>query len=174
MQINKKLKIFVNSNKEEKEFLYKKTKEFDFKEFSASEITKLINDMKKIMREAQGIGLSANQVGLPYRFFIAEVPTNEGNKFYAIFNPKIEKLEGKKLELEEGCLSVPGVYGKAPRYEKITISGFNRYGKPVKIKAWGLLAHVFQHEIDHLDGKLFIDKAKELYKIENQKDAHSI
>jgi peptide deformylase len=173
MDLNK-LKLFTIENKEEKKFLSQKTKNFDFKMFNSKELTQLINKMKKIMRDSQGIGLSANQVGLSYRFFIAEVPTYEGNKFYAIFNPKIEKLEGKKLELEEGCLSVPGVYGKAPRYGKITISGFNRYGKPIKIKAWGLLAHVFQHEIDHLDGKLFIDKAKELYKIKNQKDVHSI
>jgi peptide deformylase len=169
-----KLKLFTIENKEEKKFLSQKTKDFDFKMFSSKELTQLINKMKKIMRSAQGIGLSANQVGLPYRFFIAEVPSKEGNKFYAIFNPKIEKTEGEKLELEEGCLSVPGVYGKTPRYEKITISGFNRYGKPIKIKAWGLLAHVFQHEIDHLDGKLFIEKAKELYEIKNQKDVHSI
>jgi peptide deformylase len=169
-----KLKLFTIENKEEKKFLSQKTKEFDFKMFNSKELTQLINKMKKIMRDSQGIGLSANQVGLPYRFFIAEVPSKEGNKFYAIFNPKIEKIEGEKLELEEGCLSVPGVYGKTPRYEKITISGFNRYGKPIKIKAWGLLAHVFQHEIDHLDGKLFIEKAKELYEIKNQKDVHSI
>jgi peptide deformylase len=169
-----KLKLFTIENKEEKKFLSQKTKEFDFKMFNSKELTQLINKMKKIMRDSQGIGLSANQIGLPYRFFIAEVPSKEGNKFYAIFNPKIEKTEGEKLELEEGCLSVPGVYGKTPRYEKITISGFNRYGKPIKIKAWGLLAHVFQHEIDHLDGKLFIEKAKELYEIKNQKDVHSI
>jgi peptide deformylase len=169
MDLNK-LKLFTIENKEEKKFLSQKTKNFDFKMFNSKELIQLINKMKKIMRDSQGIGLSANQVGLFYRFFIAEVPTHEGNKFYAIFNPKIEKLEGKKLEPEEGCLSVPGVYGKTPRYEKITISGFNRYGKPIKIKAWGLLAHVFQHEIDHLDGKLFIDKAKELYKIENKEN----
>ncbi|MGB9609181.1 MAG: peptide deformylase, partial [Minisyncoccia bacterium] len=123
--------------------------------------------MRKAMKKAQGIGLSANQVGLPYRLFIAEIPEKNGKKFYAIFNPKVEKLEGKSLELDEGCLSVPGVFGKVPRREKIIISGFNRYGKPIKIKAWGLLAHIFQHEIDHLDGKIFIEKAKKIYKLED-------
>jgi peptide deformylase len=167
----KNFKIWTIENKEEENFLRQKTEEFDFKKFKSNEITKLINHMKKMMEKANGIGLSANQIGLPYKVFVAKMPNipknNLANKFYAIFNPKIEKVEGKKIDLEEGCLSVPDMFGKTPRYPKITISGFNRYGKPIKIKAWGLLAHIFQHEIDHLNGKLFIDSAKELKNIKD-------
>ena len=81
-------------------------------------------------------------------------------KFYAVFNPRIEKSGGEKLFLEEGCLSVPGKYGAVERFERVVLAGFDRNGKPLKIKAWGLLAHVFQHEVDHLNGILFIGKAK--------------
>lgn len=160
------LKILTIEDKESKKILNKKTEEFDFKKFKPSDITKLINTMKKIMRQAGGIGLAANQIGLPYRVFVAELPQKERGNFYVVFNPKIEKLEGEKINLEEGCLSVPNIYGFVPRYKKIIITGFNRYGKPIKIKAMGVLAHIFQHEIDHLDGKLFIEKAKKIFKPE--------
>ncbi|MCX7589345.1 MAG: peptide deformylase [Patescibacteria group bacterium] len=168
--MNNNLKIFKIDNPKEKSFLNQKTQDFDFSKFNNKQITELINLMKKIMKKANGIGLSANQIGFNFRMFIAEIPEKDGKKFYAIFNPKIEKLEGEKIDLEEGCLSIPNIYGTVPRYPKITVSGFNRYGKPIKIKAWGLLAHVFQHEIDHLDGKLFIEKAKKTYKPEELKN----
>jgi peptide deformylase len=105
---------------------------------------------------------------LNYRLFIAEVPAADGTKkFYAIFNPTFDKQENKeKILLEEGCLSVPKTFGEVERYKTVKLTGFNKLGKPVKIKAWGLLAHVFQHEVDHLDGKLFIDKAKKIHKLE--------
>jgi peptide deformylase len=67
---------------------------------------------------------------------------------------------------EEGCLSIPGKWGDVERAEQIVLSGFNKMGKPVKVKAWGLLARVFQHEVDHLNGKLFIDRAKKVYSSE--------
>mgnify|MGYP003922156025 CR=1 FL=1 len=113
------------------------------------------------MREANGIGLSANQIGLPYRVFVAQVPDLQGRlKFYAIFNPEIVKVSKEKELFEEGCLSIPDKYALVPRYSHIVIKGFDINGKKIKIKAWGLLARVFQHEIDHLDGKLFIDRIK--------------
>lgn len=169
----KNLKILTINNKEEKNFLKKETKDFDFSKFNNKQITELINAMKKIMKKSNGIGLSANQIGFDFKMFIAEIPQKNGKTFYAIFNPKIEKLEGEKLDLEEGCLSVPKIYGIVPRYSKITISGFNRYGKPIKIKAWGLLAHVFQHEIDHLNGKIFIEKSKKTFNIEDLKNSQN-
>lgn len=161
------LKILTIEDEKNKKFLSQKTRDFNFGEFKQKDVTRLINQMKKIMQEAGGIGLSANQVGLPYRLFIAEAPKKNTKKFYVIFNPKIEKTSDQKIDLEEGCLSVPGVYGLVPRYKKIVLSGFNRYGKPIKIKAWGLLAHIFQHEIDHLDGKIFLEKAKKIIKPED-------
>ena len=121
------------------------------------------------MREALGIGLSANQIGLDFRVFVAEIPTPQNKpKFYAIFNPKIKKASKEKISLEEGCLSVPAVYGDVERAEKIVLTGQDKNGKRIKIKAWGLLARVFQHEVDHLEGKLFIDKAKNIHKLDHE------
>ncbi len=146
----------------------KKTVDFDFAKFTKKEIDALVSRMRRIMREANGIGLSANQIGLDYRVFVAEVPDAQGGtKFYAVFNPKIEKAGAEKVPYEEGCLSVPGKWGNVLRPEKIVVSGLDKSGKPAKIKAWGLLARVFQHEIDHLAGKLFIDRTKEIYTAES-------
>ncbi len=156
--------MFTTSDKNQEKFLRKKTVDFDFSKFSKKEIQDLILRMKRIMRAANGIGLSANQIGLNYRVFVAEVPDPDGGtKFYAVFNPTIEKISEKKVPLEEGCLSIPGQYGEVERLERVTVRGFDKNGKAVKIKAWGLLAHIFQHEIDHLEGKLFIDRAKKIH-----------
>ena len=121
--------------------------------------------MRAIMKKAQGVGLSANQVGLDSNFFIAEV----NGKFYSIFNPKLEKISEETEIMDEGCLSIPETFGDVERPSKATLSGFDINGKKIKIKAWGLLARVFQHEVDHLNGKLFIDKAKNIEKIEIKK-----
>lgn len=156
-----KNEILLITNKGEEKILRKKTAEFDFKKFTRREINELVNRMRRIMRAANGIGLSANQIGLDLRMFVAEVPDHEGNpKFYAVFNPKIEKAGKEEAIYEEGCLSVPGTWGDVERSEKIILSGSDRYGRPAKIKAWGLLARVFQHEMDHLNGKLFTDRTK--------------
>jgi peptide deformylase len=99
--------------------------------------------------------------------FVAEIPDAQGGmKFYAIFNPKIEKMSEEKIPFEEGCLSIPFTYGTIDRSERVTLVGFDKSGKTLKIKAWGLLARVFQHETDHLEGRLFIDKAKNIQKID--------
>ncbi len=156
--------ILLAEHKKEEKILRKKTSAFDFAEHSSKEIRELVACMRRIMREANGIGLSANQIGLDLRLFVAEIPNHDGGtKFYAVFNPVIEKIGTEKKLLEEGCLSVPGKYGNVERATQITVNGFDKYGKPARIKAWGLLAHVFQHEIDHLNGILFIDKAKQLH-----------
>jgi peptide deformylase len=159
-------KIVTIENKESEKFLRKKTVAFDFSKFSKKEIRELIQKMREAMKKANGIGLSANQIGLSYRVFVAQIPDGQGKmKFYAIFNPSIEKFSNEKDVLEEGCLSIPEMYGEVERHSKVTLVGFDQNGKKLKIKAWGLLARVFQHEVDHLDGKLFIDKAKNLHSI---------
>lgn len=155
------MKIWVISDKKEEKFLRRKTANFDFRKFSKAEIRELVRAMRQSMQEAEGIGLSANQIGLDLKVFVAKV----ANKFYSIFNPEIVQLSKESIAMEEGCLSVPGVFGSVERPEKITLKGFNIKGKPIKIKAWGLLARVFQHEVDHLNGKLFIDKAKQVGKL---------
>ncbi len=163
--------IWVISDKKEEKFLRHKTVDFDFKKFTKKEVTELLARMRRIMRNANGIGLSANQIGLPYNLFVAEVPDVDkgGTKFYAVFNPKIEKRSEETAILEEGCLSIPGTWGYVPRAERVILSGLDKNGKAVKIKAWGLLAHVFQHETDHLQGKLFIDRTKKVFTHEQEK-----
>lgn len=151
------MNILNVGKKDEAKILRAKAKTFDFSKFSKSEIRELVKTMRQIMQTASGIGLAANQIGLKTSMFVAKPPDG---KFYTIFNPTIVKTEGKKILMEEGCLSVIGIYGVVPRYEKVTITGQDQNGKPIKIKAWGVLAHIFQHETDHLNGILYIDKAK--------------
>lgn len=158
------MEIVTLGNKSGNKILRKKTAGFDFGKFAKADLKKLVREMRAVMKGAQGIGLSANQVGLDLNFFIAEV----AGKFYAIFNPKIEKLSEEKDNADEGCLSVPETFGEVARPSKVTLSGIDINGKKVKIKAWGLLARVFQHEVDHLNGNLFIDCAKNIEKIKNQ------
>ncbi len=182
MKLDQNLKkIITVQNPKETKILRAKTKEFVFSKLGGAEIdgkilskndlNLLILEMRRLMREARGVGLSANQVGLSWRMFVAEVPDNDGVlKLYAIFNPKLEKTpKAKKIIFEEGCLSVPKKYGRIERFSEVKLSGLNKLGKPLKIKAWGLLAHVFQHEVEHLDGKLFIDRAIDIFDTKNQK-----
>ncbi len=178
--MGKNLKILVVDKKDEEKFLRKQTIPFDFRAFTRKEIDALVKQMREMMIKANGIGLAANQVGLNFRIFVAQIPKGdtEGDikklsrvdtKFYAIFNPEIVKISGEKNMLEEGCLSVPDIYGNVMRCDKITIEGFDKTGKKIKIKAWGILARVFQHEIDHLNGVLYIDKAKNISKVSTVK-----
>ncbi|MFH1246560.1 MAG: peptide deformylase [Candidatus Liptonbacteria bacterium] len=171
-------KILQYENPAEEKVLRAKTKPFSFSPkgdpimgshvFSRGEFSKLILTMRKMMKRANGVGLSANQVGFSYRMFVAQVPNASGEqKFYTILNPELTKDGKGKVAQEEGCLSVVGIWGTVERPDRITLCGFDRNGKPVKIKAWGLLARVFQHEVDHLDGKLFIDRAKNLQKVDD-------
>ena len=161
------MQILTINNKKEEKILRQKTKEFDLKKYPKAKLRELIKEMRQIMKNANGVGLSANQIGIDRQFFVAQVPDENGRqKFYTVFNPKIISLSEEKIDLEEGCLSVPGVWGIIPRSSKITIEGLDINGKKIKIKAWGFLAQVFQHEIGHLNGGLFIDKAKKLKKIE--------
>lgn len=164
--------IWIIDDKKQEKFLRKKTVDFDFKKFTKKEVSDLVSRMRKIMRAANGIGLSANQIGLDYKVFVAEVPDAQGGtKFYAVFNPKIEKVSEEKAPYEEGCLSIPGKWGEVMRPERIVVSGLDRNGKSAKIKAWGLLARVFQHEVDHLNGKLFIDRTKKIFEAKPEPEA---
>ena len=150
------MRIYKVTNKNEAKILRIKVKDFDFKKFTPKEIRALIKRMREAMEKADGIGLAANQIGLDMKVFVAQV---EG-KFYAIFNPEITKTS-KEAEIGvEGCLSVPGITEEVARSYRVTLKGLDKSGKKITIKAWGLLARVFQHETDHLNGKLFIDYLK--------------
>lgn len=159
--------ILLTQNKKEEIFLRKKVPAVDFKKETRKSLRELVRAMRQVMKKANGIGLSANQVGIAKRLFVAEVPDDGGRmQFYSFFNPEIVKTSGEKKVLEEGCLSVPGEYGLVERSYRVMLEGYTIEGKKVKVRAWGLLAHVFQHEVDHLNGKLFIDKAKKRFKAE--------
>ena len=136
----------------------------DGKEYNRKDMISLIARMRKIMQTANGIGLSANQVGINGKFFIAKVPNGQGHfEFYAVFNPELSVSGTGEIVMEEGCLSVLRKYGDVPRAERVVLKGIDKNGKSLRIKAWGLLARVFQHEVDHLNGKLFIDRTKDVH-----------
>lgn len=120
-------------------------------------IQQLIDDMIETMRDAPGAGLAAPQVGVPLRIAVIEVE----DVVTVVCNPEIVEMEGE-YEPEEGCLSVPGYVANVKRAFKVVVKAKNRRGKEIKIKAEDLLAHVLQHEIDHLDGILFIDRLPSL------------
>lgn len=151
--------ILTIRHKTEETKLRKKTKEFDFAGLTKSETRTLIATMRDTMRAARGVGLSANQIGVNTSVCVLQV----GNKFYAIFNPKIVKRSAEETEMEEGCLSVPGVYGVIRRANHVMVTGYNQNGKKLRMKAWGLLAQALQHEVDHLNGALFTDNATRLF-----------
>lgn len=162
-------KIWTIDDPKKEKFLRTKTFDFNFKTYTQKEIDNLIRHMRTIMIATGGIGLSANQIGIDKQIFVAQEPNNSekrsGGKFYAIFNPIIISKAKKTYEDIEGCLSIPNTYGVVERYKNIIIKGFNKRGKEIEIKAKDLLGRIFQHEIDHLNGILFIDKAKEIQKI---------
>jgi len=119
------------------------------------------------MKDAKGLGLAAPQVGKSLRLFTADVE----DKVYVFINPEIKDLSKDKSSFEEGCLSVQKIWGSVIRPKKLTIKALDENGKPVKIRAKGLLARVIQHEVDHVNGALFIDKAEELFTAENAENA---
>lgn len=148
-------RILIVEDKRDERFLRQKTKEFPFDAWTLRDIRTLIKTMRGALTAARGVGLSANQIGLDLRVFVAHVE----HKFYAVFNPRIIETERERMPLEEGCLSVPGRYGMVPRAHTLTLTGMNQNQRRIKLKAWGLLAHIIQHELDHLNGILFTDKA---------------
>lgn len=160
-------------------------------------LRELSSEMRVTMGEANGVGLSANQVGVSKRLFVANAPSsnkyrsgmtlmstpkelfrsptgqarndaeNNHGKFYAIINPEIIKKSKEMSVIEEGCLSIPLIFGEVERPEMIVIKGLNLNGKRFQIKISGIAARIFQHEIDHLNGILFTDKARNVRQMTN-------
>ena len=124
----------------------------------------LIDNMIETMQSANGVGLAAPQVGKSLRIIVLQMP---GEEPQVIINPEIVKNYGEQ-EVTEGCLSVPGYYGEIKRSAEVTVKGKDRIGKAVRIKANGLMAEALEHEIDHLNGVLYIDH------IETQEKLHKI
>ena len=145
----------------------------------------LIDDMIATMREAPGVGLAAPQVAVSQRIAVieyAEKPDGAPDeaeppepKLFVIVNPEIVARSEELVEGSEGCLSLPGYAGSVMRHAAVTVKALNRKGRPIKIKARGWLARIFQHEIDHLDGILFIDRASKVWRLEDdEQDAASV
>lgn len=152
------------------------------------DLQSLIDDMVDTMRRAPGVGLAAPQVGISERVIVVEyaepltptpLPQGEGQgvrqgeerqevkpKLYVMVNPEIVKPSPETVLGVEGCLSIPGLVGEVERFSGVQVRGLNRRGQPMKVKAEGWLARIFQHEIDHLNGVVFPDRATRVWKPE--------
>lgn len=128
-------------------------------------IKKLILDMFETMKDSEGVGLAAPQVGHSLRLIVIDI----GEGPFEIINPVITSSDGEQCG-PEGCLSVPDYYGEVTRFQSVTVEGLNRLGKKVKIQGEDFLARALQHEIDHLDGILYVEKTSSLYHIEPEGD----
>jgi peptide deformylase len=132
-------------------------------------IRQLIEDLFDTVHDAPGSGLSAPQIGVPLRVIVNVA----GEKEWAVINPEIVAESDEEIEDAEGCLSIPGWWGDVKRKSRVTVRGVGKRGKPIKIKSEGYEARCFQHEIDHLNGILFIDRMEDrrkLYKVESKEE----
>lgn len=138
----------------------------------------LLNDMVETMRDAPGVGLAAPQIGLSERIVVIEYFEKQEDeekedapkKVWMVVNPEIVKASPETLMGVEGCLSIPGLVGEVERHAEIHVKAMNRHGKPMKIKAQGWLARIFQHEIDHLNGILFTERATRIWQPQQEVD----
>lgn len=158
------MRVLTVNNPDDEKFLRTPTKEFIFADHSPEDIKQLISNMRSAMKAHDGMGLAANQIGLSNRLFIAEPPVDSGHpkQFFAIFNPIIESASKTTTKNTEGCLSIPNTSGLVTRHTRLTLTAKDKYGRPLRLKVSGILARIFQHEIDHLNGVLFTDKAVDI------------
>jgi peptide deformylase len=136
-----------------------------------AELQTLIDDMIDTMREAPGVGLAAPQVGIQDRIIVVEYAEDEENeespkKLYVMVNPEIKQQSEETVVGVEGCLSIPGWQGDVERAYSVTVKGQTRRGQPMKVKAKGWMARIFQHEVDHVNGVVFTDRATKVWKPE--------
>lgn len=128
----------------------------------------LVDDMVETLRAAPGVGLAAPQIGVSERLIVIEYGSDEDEeapkKLFVVINPEITEASEEKVTGIEACLSIPQMAGEVERHQKIVVKGYNRHGKAIKIKTNGWLARIFQHEIDHLEGVLFTDRATRIWR----------
>ena len=143
----------------------------------------LVDDMIETMLDAPGVGLAAPQVAVSQRLIVVRLPDDEESQeeygdqagvLYVVANPEVVNVSQEMVEGVEACLSIPGYFGTVDRHEQIILKGLDRHGKPIRIKAKGWQARVFQHELDHLDGRLYVDIAKEVWEARPEDDAAEI
>jgi peptide deformylase len=136
----------------------------------------LIDDMVETLAGAQGVGLAAPQVGVSQRVIVIHLPDDEeaygeqAGVSYQVVNPEIVKSSRETVEDVEACLSIPGYFGTVERSKMVVVRGQDRQGKEIRVKAYDWLARVFQHEIDHLDGVLYIDRTDEVWKVDEREE----
>jgi peptide deformylase len=135
------------------------------------DLQQLVDDMIETLRDAPGVGLAAPQVGVSERLIVVEYgeededgKTSLPKKLYVVINPEIIQTSTETLIGNEACLSVPGLVGEVERFEQVVIRGKNRRGQAIRIHTQDWLARIFQHEIDHLDGIIFTDRATRIWK----------
>ncbi|GII67188.1 peptide deformylase [Sphaerisporangium krabiense] len=124
------------------------------------DLRRLVDEMMEAMYAADGVGLAAPQIGVSRRLFVYDAAGRKGH----VINPELTVDDAEEVLDEEGCLSVPGratgkpLYARTPRAAGVTVTGYDRLGRPLRVKARGLLARCFQHEFDHLEGVLYVDR----------------
>lgn len=143
------------------------------------DLQQLIEDMIETMRDEPGVGLAAPQVNISQRLIVVEYPEDDSipdakAKVFVLANPELSQVSDEKEKGIEGCLSVPNLFGEVERSQSVTVRGQNRRGQDVVIQANGWLARIFQHEIDHLDGVLFVDRADVLYNPDDVPDGEYV
>ncbi|HUQ30423.1 MAG TPA: peptide deformylase [Candidatus Paceibacterota bacterium] len=156
--------------------------------FGTAELAKIIADMSAALdKEEDGVALAAPQIAVPYRIFIVRMdrtvppppevdnaPTAKAKAIVDVYiNPEIVKTSRKRAKADEGCLSVRGVYGTTNRHERVTLKARHLDGSPTMRGAGGLLAQIFEHEVDHLNGILFIDHAENMVEIQRTTESHA-
>jgi peptide deformylase len=138
------------------------------------ELKRLVDDMFETLRAAPGVGLAAPQINVRERVIVVELPAdeeeNEPARHYAVINPEIVKESSEVEEGSEGCLSIPGFVGEVDRHTMVVVRGQDVHGKQIRVRVYDYLARVFQHEIDHLNGVLFIDRVVDSSKIHRVSD----
>lgn len=146
-----------------------------------SELRALIEDMVETMREAEGVGLAAPQIGVGQRVIVVEYQegledpeaTPGEPELYKLVNPEIVRRSNETVMGNEGCLSLPGYFGEVERARSITLRALTPAGELAQIEAEGWLARIFQHEVDHLDGVLFVDRATQVWEVEEEEQAEA-
>ena len=143
------------------------------------ELQILIDDMIATMRNEPGVGLAAPQVNVSIQVIVVEYPLSEDEEnelpnLFIMVNPEIVEMGAETVLGIEGCLSVPGLVGEVERSTKILIKGFDRFGRKQKVQANGWLARIFQHEIDHINGILFVDRTINVWKPEPEQTSEQI
>lgn len=149
--------------------LYRKARKVtDF----GKELQTLVDDMVETMRVAPGVGLAAPQVDVPLRVIVVEFGDEEDEsvplKLFIVVNPEITRFSKEQVTATEGCLSIPDFVGDVDRSVSVVVKGMNRRGQPMRIKSSGWLARIFQHEVDHINGVLFIDRTESVWKLEGE------